>query len=74
MKDTDKSVTHHMPWHKECSLMTTHHFSHQFHSLMALQTALELYKDNVKIHQWFINKYLSFCLLKEGPVADMPDS
>ena len=42
-----KNVTHHKPWRTECNLVTTHHFSHQFHSVMALQKALEPYKTVV---------------------------
>ena len=42
-----KNVTHHKPWRTECILVTTHHFSHQFHSVMALQKALEPYKTVV---------------------------
>ena len=65
-------TTHHMPWHKECNLMTTHHFSRQFHSLMALQTALELCKDNIETSMAYLDNYLSLHPLKVGLAVYTP--
>ena len=68
-------TTHHMPWHKECNLMTTHHFSRQFHSLMALQTALELCKDNnIETSMAYLDNYLSLHPLEVGLAVYTPDS